>query len=200
MATVRKERLKSELREEILSAARDLFVHEGYESVSMRKIADKVGCAAGTIYLHFQDKDAILGAICVETFSKLNVRMEAIANDKGDPLERLRRGGRLYVQFALDHPYHYQVTFGISACAEHRDDYALQAGGRSFDCLRRNVGACVEAGLLRSNDVEEVAQSLWCALHGMVMLLITKCNFPFIEQSRLIDSVLDICIEGIRKK
>ena len=93
MVAGRRERLRQELRDEILEAARALFVHEGYGSVSMRKIADTVGCAPGTIYLHFADKAAILSAIVVETFTKLDKRMQAIANDKGDPLERLRRGG-----------------------------------------------------------------------------------------------------------
>src|SRR5215813_2157523 len=102
--TARRDRLKQELREEIIAAARDLFVTEGYANVSIRKVADRVGCAPGTIYLYFEDKDSILSAICIETFAKLDKRMEAIRNDKDDPLERLRRGGRTYIQFALDHP------------------------------------------------------------------------------------------------
>src|SRR5439155_19230260 len=114
MVTARRERLRQELRDEIIAAARDLFVTEGYANVSIRKVADRVGCAAGTIYLYFEDKDSILSAICIETFAKLNRRMEAIRNDKGDPLERLRRGCLAYIQFALDHPHHYPVTFGLT--------------------------------------------------------------------------------------
>jgi AcrR family transcriptional regulator len=200
MVTARRERLKQELRDEIIAAARDLFVTEGYANVSMRKIADHVGCASGTIYLHFQDKDSILSAIVIETFAKLNKRMEAIRNDKGDPLERLRRGGRAYVEFALDHPYHYLVTFGLAGAERFKSDDAHKAGEYSFDCMRQCVRQCVDAGLLRKNDVEEVAQSLWATMHGVVMLLIGKSHFPFIEQSRLIDSVLDISMEGIRKR
>lgn len=200
MATARRERLRQELRSEIIAAARDLFVTEGYANVSIRKVADRVGCAPGTIYLYFEDKDSILSAICIETFAKLNKRMEAIRNDKGDPLERLRRGGRAYIQFALDHPYHYLVTFGLTGAARFKNDEARQAGQYSFDCMRQCVRLCVDAGLLRKNDVEEMAQSLWACLHGVVMLLISKSEFPFIEQSRLIESVLDITLEGIRKK
>jgi len=48
-----RERHKDELTGEILAAARDLFVHEGYESFSMRKLAAAVGCSAGAIYNHF---------------------------------------------------------------------------------------------------------------------------------------------------
>src|SRR5262245_27592603 len=121
MSTARRERLRRELRGDIIAAARDLFVTEGYLNVSMRKIADRVGCAPGTIYLYFEDKYSILSAICVETFAKLDKRMEAIRNDKGDPVERLRRGGRQYVLFALDHPYHYLVTFGLSGTAHFKN-------------------------------------------------------------------------------
>jgi AcrR family transcriptional regulator len=201
MASLRKERLKQELRDEILAAARDLFVTEGYANVSMRKVAERVGCASGTIYLYFEDKDAILSAICVETFAKLNKRMEAIRHDQGDPLERLRRGGRAYIQFALDHPYHYLVTFGQTGASNVvKSDEARQAGEYSFNCMRECVRLCLDAGMLRKTDVEEVAQSLWACVHGTVMLLIGKTDFPFIEQSRLIDSVLDMILEGIRQK
>jgi AcrR family transcriptional regulator len=199
MATARRERLKQELRDDIIAAARDLFVIEGYMNVNMRKIAEKVGCAPGTIYLHFEDKDSILCAIVVETFAKLDKRMEAIRNDKGDPVERLRRGGRQYILFALDHPYHYLVTFGLNGAADLRNHEARQAGQHSFNCMRECVRLCVEAGLFRINDVEQIAQSLWACMHGVVMILITKSDFPFIEQNRLIDSVLDINLAGLRR-
>lgn len=199
MATPRRERLKQEIRDDVITAARDLFVTEGYVNVSMRKIAEKVGCSPGTIYLYFEDKDAILSAICVETFAKLNKRMEAIRNDKGDPVERLRRGGRQYIQFALDHPYHYLVTFGLTGASHFKNDEARRAGQESFNCMRDCVRLCVDAGCFRINDIEQIAQSLWACMHGTVMLLIGKLDFPFIEQNRLIDSVLDMALKGLRK-
>jgi AcrR family transcriptional regulator len=199
MATARRERLKQEIRADIITAARDLFVTEGYVNVSMRKIADRVGCAPGTIYLHFEDKDSILSAICVETFARLSRRMEAIRNDKGDPVERLRRGGRQYILFALDHPYHYLVTFGLNGTGQFKSDEARRAGQESFNCMRDCVRLCVDAGRFRIDDVEQIAQSLWACLHGVVMLLISKSDFASIEQNRLIDSVLDIALEGLRK-
>jgi AcrR family transcriptional regulator len=200
MVTNRRERLKQEIRDEIVAAARELFVSEGFANVSIRKVAERVGCAPGTIYLYFDDKDSILNAICVETFAKLDKRMEAIRNDTGDPLERLRRGGRAYIQFALDHPHHYLVTFGPGRPRTMKNDEAQAAGQGSFGCFRHCVQECIDTGRLRSTDSEEIAQSLWSCWHGAVMLLITKCDFPFIEESRLIDSVLDIAIDGIQKR
>src|SRR5437870_11688177 len=107
----RREREKEGLREEILDAARTLFVKEGYESVSIRKIAEKVEYAPGTIYLYFRDKAEILDRICEETFARLATRLEAISRDRADPLDCLRRGLRTYVQFGVDNPNHYVVTF-----------------------------------------------------------------------------------------
>jgi AcrR family transcriptional regulator len=199
MVTTRRERLKQELREQILGAARELFVQQGYQAVSMRAIADRVGCAPGTLYLYFRDKASILAAICIETFSKLDKHMEAIANDPSDPLERLRRGGRMYVQFGLSHPEHYFLTFAIAGQDPLNTTEFMQVGLGSFNCLRSVVSACIEAGQLRFNDVEQVAQSVWAAVHGVVMLLISKPEFPFIERNRLIDSVVDMSIEGVRK-
>jgi AcrR family transcriptional regulator len=197
MVTARRERLRQQIKDDIIAAARELFVTEGYVNVSMRKIADKVGCAPGTIYLYFEDKNAILSSICIETFAKLNKRMEAIRNDKGDPVERLRRGGRQYVLFALDHPHHYLVTFGLTGTSHFLNADARHAGQESFNCMRECVRLCVDAGRFRIDDVEQIAQSLWACMHGVVMLLISKCDFPFIEQNRLIDSVLGISIDGL---
>ena len=107
----RRAREKEGLREEILDAARTLFVKDGYESVSIRKIAEKVEYAPGTIYLYFKDKAEILDKICEDTFAKLIVRLEAIDKDKSAPLDKMRRAIRTYIQFGLDHPHHYVLTF-----------------------------------------------------------------------------------------
>ena len=199
MAIARRERLKQELREEILAAARELFVKDGYAAVSMRGIAQRVGCAPGTLYLYFRDKDSILAAICNEMFSKLDKYMEAIADDRSDPVERLRRAGRMYVQFGLSHPDHYFLTFAIAGQGPFKNTEVLESGLNSFDCLRRVVAACVDADRLRVTDVEQVAQSVWAAAHGIIMLLISRPQFPFIEHNRLIDSVIDMAVEGFRK-
>src|SRR5260370_39487020 len=107
----RRAREKEGLREEILAAARTLFVKDGYESVSIRKIADKVEYAPGTIYLYFRDKAEILDRICEETFAKLLRKMHAIEQDSAAPLDKLRRGLRTYIQFGLENPNHYVLTF-----------------------------------------------------------------------------------------
>ena len=123
--------------------------------------------------------------------------MQAIHADPSSPLDGLRRGLRTYIQFGIDNPNHYIVTF-VQAKQLPRD-HQPKAGERCFDNLRAAVQRCVEAGQLNCDDVEEVAQAIWAGAHGLTALLITS-QFPFIEQNRLIDRVVHILIEGIRKR
>jgi AcrR family transcriptional regulator len=195
----RKSRQKESTRQEILDAARDLFVNEGFDNVSMRKIAEKVEYAPGTIYLYFKDKAEILDTLCEQTFEKLHARMEAIRRDPGNPLEGLRRGLRTYIQFGLDNPNHYIVTFVLAKSGlDVHNGGTRKAGLSCFECLAGVVRNCMEAGYLEPGDPLETAQAIWTAIHGLTSLLVSKCSFPFVEQTRLIERLIDILIKGIR--
>jgi AcrR family transcriptional regulator len=196
----RRVRQKEGLREEILDAARSLFVKEGYASTSIRKIADKIEYAPGTIYLYFRDKAEILDRICEETFAKLIRKMDAIEHDTAAPLDKLRRGLRTYIQFGLENPNHYVVTF-IQANIHGESHSAFETtGSKAFACLRQGVQQCVDAGELVSNDADELAQALWAGIHGLTSVLITCTAFPFVEQNRLIDRMVHTLVEGVRRK
>ena len=196
----RRAREKEGLREEILDAARTLFVKEGYESVSIRKIADKIEYAPGTIYLYFRDKAEILDRICEETFAKLLRKMDAIEHDSAAPLDKLRRGLRTYIQFGLENPNHYIVTF--LQAKVHLDSKSVfeTSGRKAFSCLRQGVQECIDAGELVSNDADELAQTMWAGIHGLTSLLITCTLFPFVEQNRLVDRMVHTLIEGVRRR
>ena len=108
----RRAREKEELKQRILDAARELFVRDGYENVSMRKIAEKIEYSPATIYTYFEDKDEILDSLCEETFLYLHEhKLAAFQQMKGDPLELLKKGMETYIRFGLEHPNHYIVTF-----------------------------------------------------------------------------------------
>jgi AcrR family transcriptional regulator len=197
----RRTRQKEYLRQEILDAARVLFAREGVESVSMRKIAERIEYSPGTIYLYFNDKNEILKTLCDETFSKLHQKIQAIRDDRSEPLNSLRRGLRAYIEFGLQNPNHYMVTFVLAGRALHENqrDQVLDSGLRCFDNLRGMVRRCIEEGLFRIDDIEEASQVLWAGVHGITTLLITKPGFPFVEQTRLVERVVEVLIEGVRR-
>lgn len=197
----RKARQKKFLRQEILDAASELFVKEGYENVSMRRIADKIEYSPTTIYLYFKDKAELLEQVCAETFSRLNVVMRKITEQPGDPIERLKRGMLAYIGFGLENPHHYRATFMMPYPEGFDQEKYAQPdspGMQAFDFMRRSVYDCIAAGKFREKDAELVSQTLWSGIHGITSLLITHCKgFPWVERDKLLHSVVDTLVGGV---
>jgi AcrR family transcriptional regulator len=194
----RREREKEQLRQEILDAARELFVKEGYENVSMRRIAEKIEYSPTTIYLYFEDKSDLFIAICEETFARLSKKLESISRESQNPVECLRRGCRSYVDFGLKHPNHYKLTFINFPATQigkvvHDDSAGMQAYGH----LRKNVQDCIDQNKLRETDADLISQLLWATIHGVTSLLITKPNFPWVKKERLIELTINSTIDGL---
>src|SRR5215510_11035001 len=86
------------LRRTILDAAREAFVRDGYEGVSMRKLAERIGCSHGNLYLHFKDKAALFECLVDESFDQFGEGLRNLIGSArdGDPVEVLRRAGRAY--------------------------------------------------------------------------------------------------------
>src|SRR4051794_32557040 len=118
----RKAREREELRQEIVEAARQLFIEEGYDAVSMRKIADRIEYSPATIYLYFRDKSDLLDCVCADTFRKLVARLQSIGGEPTEPVDRLRRGLRAYVDFGLENPADYRVTFMMPHAVRSRHE------------------------------------------------------------------------------
>jgi AcrR family transcriptional regulator len=199
----RKLRQKRFLRQEILDAASELFVRDGYENVSMRRIADKIEYSPTTIYLYFKDKAELLEQVCQETFLRLSQHLRAILEQPGDPVERLRRGLIAYVHFGLDNPHHYRATFMMplpEGFDEEKHKKADAPGMQAFDFLRRCVFDCISAGKMYNKDAEMASQTLWCGVHGVTALLITHEMFPWVGKQQLIESVVDSVIAGVSRK
>lgn len=200
----RRERQKETLRQDILDAARELFVREGYDNVTMRRVAEKIEYSPTTIYLYFRDKADLLFALCQESFAKLVKEFEALGRDTGDPVVALKKGLRTYIQFGLKHPHHYLATFSIpheqatpEETARHRSEESM--GMKAFDYLRTCVGECVRQGTFRV-DVEVASRALWAAIHGVTSLMIVHPEFPWGHRQQVIDLVVDSMVEGLRAR
>lgn len=168
----RKEREKLEMQEKIVKTAMKLFIKEGIENVSMRKIADKIEYSPGAIYSYFKDKGEILHAIHNEGFEKLYALQKSL-DTIADPYERLSKMGRLYMQFAFDNPDYYDLMFIAKGVAEKiSEKNEWDAGQRSYDSLKNTVKECIEQNLLPGSDVDAATFALWGFVHGMASLII----------------------------
>jgi AcrR family transcriptional regulator len=182
-------------RAEILRAAERIFVAEGYEGATIRKIADEVGVSSTCLYMHFRDKDEILLEICTEVMEQLLELNNDIYARQIDPVERLRMMLTAYVDFALGNPNAYRLVFCASPLAgsHQKNEVTQRLGAQCSDRFSGVIREIAAQGRLKTGDPKSVHQALWSACHGLVSLMLTKPSFDW-APAREITRVL---IEGL---
>ena len=189
-----REQHKAELRQLILDTAERLFVQAGtYEAVSMRNIAREINYSATTIYLYFQDKDALFQALLRETFRRLS-RAVALAVTHRDPVKGLYQAMRACITFGLEHPEHYRLLFMVRPSLAIPSESTRQIGEEAFNLLRHQVGLCIASGRFLERDHELVAQGGWVVVHGITSMLL---NRPALGRRRLTEHILSSYLRGL---
>ncbi|WP_191965561.1 TetR/AcrR family transcriptional regulator [Oryzomonas sagensis] len=195
----RKERQKESLRQEILDAAREILLAEGYAKLSMRSIAKRIEYSPTTIYLYFKNKDEILFHLCDESLERQFEAMDAAADGKSSPLARLRATLRAYIDFGLSEPDRYRITYMTDISPYVSVASILNEGSfgnKLLELVRRRLNdILVESG--SALDPESAFQTLWAHSHGIVSLLISCPDFPWVERDKLIETNIDISLKGL---
>jgi AcrR family transcriptional regulator len=183
------------LRHEILKAATELLLETGHaRSVSIRSVAQRVGVTPPSIYLHFEDKDALLDAVCARYLALLDKEMEQVAAGQPSTVDVLRAQGQAYVRFATQTPELYRLaTMGEWRSGSHVD-IALESS--AFKHMRASVQALMVGGIYRTDDPTTIALELWCAMHGVASLLVAKPHLPFGDVDAFADRVLGAVLCG----
>ncbi|HLI63541.1 MAG TPA: TetR/AcrR family transcriptional regulator [Terriglobales bacterium] len=186
---------KEQLRGEILAAAREIFVREGYEHFSMRKLAKRIEYSPASLYLHFRNKQELFDCLVEESFTRLLETLIRLrdGHQSADPVEELKHGLWAYVNFGLRHPNHYRFAFMLRPPVTKRP---YQVHG-AFEVLRYMVGRCIAAKRFRVVDGETTSQALWASAHGVTSLLIQRPTFPWVARKNLITQVIDAAVDGL---
>jgi AcrR family transcriptional regulator len=175
----RRERERSETREKILDAARELFISEGYDGVSMRKVAERIEYSPTAIYVHFADKQELFHELCQQDFGRLAEVFQS-SDMPLDPVERLKQIGRTYVQFGLQYPNHYKLMFMTPHPVHEPTEEECEIKGNpevdAYAFLKLTVQQAIDRGVFRPelHDAELLSQTLWAAVHGVISLHIAK--------------------------
>jgi AcrR family transcriptional regulator len=180
------------LRDQIRRAARELFAHEGYESISMRRVGAEVGCSPMAIYRHYENKEELLLSICEETFASMLKLLDEARQEGVTRLDQLRRCIRAVIDFHLSHPNHYKVTFMTAMPPGPLAQRKVAIGKPVMDRLIAGVRECAEAkGIEKEIDVEMTAQVIRTAIHGLAAQLITTGQtYPWKDTERLKEEVI----------
>jgi AcrR family transcriptional regulator len=181
----RREFLKAETRERIVKAAVELLLAEGVGGFSMRKVAARAGYTATAIYFHFPDREALLGEVCARQFGAFRQSFERVGR-VADPIERLMKMGKVFVDFAMEHPDHYRLMFLSSNFNLVKKEAFVERGNPAQDCyayLKATILDAMSAGRFRPEftDADELCQFFFASMHGLVALHIVKGDDPWVE-------------------
>jgi AcrR family transcriptional regulator len=203
----RREREKSETRDKILDAARELFVIEGYEGVSMRKVAEKVEYSPTAIYVYFADKNELFRELCHEDYARLAEVFQSSAMST-DPIARLKQIGATYGEFGIRNPNHYKFMFMTPHPPHELDEADAEMHGNpekdAYAFLKWAVQQAIDAGCFREGlrDAEVISQTLWASVHGVISLEIAKGGDEWVEWRPVKDRMemmLDLTLRGLVK-
>ena len=198
----RKDREKKKMRSLILKTAMKLFLEEGFENVTIRRIAERIEYSPAAIYLYYKDKDEILYAIHEIGFEKLYKQQQTILSTR-DPWKRLKKHGEVYIKFALENPEYYDLMFIMRGPAKKiKEKEEWEIGLRSFEFLKGNIKECINAGYLKRVNLDVVAFAFWSLTHGIASLVIReRCiMFPEKHLNSIIEGALDFVLNSIVKK
>ena len=170
----RRAREREEMRKRILDAARNLFASEGYDAVTLRKVADCIEYCPATIYKYFQDKDEMVRALVEDDIGQVMASIRP-SMEKQTPLERLRSIGRAYIEMGLGQPNHYRLMFMTPLLPDNDPIFQKKRSDPqtdSYGLFLSVVQQCIDEGLFRPEitDACFIAQTLWAGLHGVISL------------------------------
>lgn len=168
-------------KQEIISAALDIIMEFGLEGLTMRKLGTKLQMSGANIYNYFLNKDELYIHILISGFEILNERLRVALAERDDPLEKVEKMTRAYVQFGLDFPSYYDLMFctrdpksldyvgsSVEQLANHEKDVSMI----SFRLLKDLIAECLNNG--SEQEAFDGTVRIICELHGCINMYQTN--------------------------
>ena len=157
----RKGRQRAERERRITAAARLIAEGEGWNAVTIRRLAEKIEYSQPVLYAHFENRDAIVAAVAVEGFREITATLRTAARGSADRRDALESVATAYLAFARRHPALYEAMFTLP-----NGLHFAEAGTRleltaAFDAL---------AAVVTPANSDAATETLWATLHGLAEL------------------------------
>ena len=199
-ARERRNRDHEAMRRTILAAARDLFLKEGYENASIRKIAERIEYSPPAIYRYFTSKQDIFFAVAEAGFRLFHRAMSAEQSDT-DPLETLRRRFWRYYEFSKARPEYFALMFvdrSVPRISREWERFGFMRTAR--DELRDLIARCVDSGVFpASTNPDAVFHILATVVHGAAVIRLSDRFIPRRAADALARDAFEATLEGLRR-
>jgi AcrR family transcriptional regulator len=195
-ASARKQKETEALREQVLDKAEEIFVQEGIERVTMRRIAASIDYAPTVLYRLFANKADLTDHLIARGYNGVREHYEtALQQNDPNPMVELKNILSAYVDYALSHPNHYRMWFETGSARLEGQQLRMTHGRLQFIVYQvwlDSIEACRSKGLFAGWAALAVFQVLWSRVHGLISLRLQHPDMPWMPVVRHLDSVLSL--------
>ncbi|MCW9705973.1 TetR/AcrR family transcriptional regulator [Fodinibius salsisoli] len=192
---------KQNLKLQIIEAAREVLLSEGYRNLSLRKIARKIGVSATSIYLHFEGKDNLVHSLIEAAIERLNESLKLALPEKGGPINKLEKLAWAYVNFALTHPREYQIIYLVSSDEMTRyPKEKFRKARKGYKLVLQVLQEGIAEGIVDEKKPRIASYTFWAQLHGVLSVVLSKRLDTRIDQEEFIEEAIDHIISSYRQK
>lgn len=159
----RKERQRTERERRIIAAARATAEKDGWDAVTVRRLAQEIEYSQPVLYSHFENRDAIVAAVAVEGFREIAGALKKAKRASDEPDETLAKVAKAYLRFASQQPALYEAMFVLPTDLQFAKPETRPELRAAFEALASAISPF-------SEDVEDATETFWATLHGLAEL------------------------------
>ena len=186
----RREAQRDHARRTILDATEEILLEVGYDDFSIRRLVERCGYAAPSIYNYFGDKDGLLDALIDERFAKLAAQLKRVPRGS-DPVANIRGLALAFVRFGLKNPTHFRLLF----TPRSGDEAPPPSGEEARKHIEDTLAALWESGRLRTGDAQTAGQALSLLCQGLVWGRISRPDYAW--SKTLTEDSIDALLRGL---
>lgn len=190
-----------DLRQALLTLAKQQLTSQGIESLSLRAISREAGVSHAAAYRHFPNKEALVAALACAGFEQLQTFVAGeVAQYAEDPTEQFFQCGIAYVTFAINNATLFRLMFGVSGVDRLQYPATHAAAQTSFGVLVGTIERGQAAGLIGSGEPRQLAFTAWAAVHGLATLALQDQITPqgTIDPERLVRNSAKLLWHGLK--
>ena len=179
-----------------MGTAKDIARREGWQAVSIRKIADAIEYSAPIVYEYFDSKDVLLDAIRNEGFRHLHVEYNRIIKLYRDPEKRLYEISLIQWEFARQHPEMYQVMYNLDGAYCTMPVYESDEMQAVSDAVCQILFSFIPKS---KESIQRLYFEWWSVSHGMIMLaMLLKGQQPLDKSEEIYCEAIRRFVRGLR--
>ncbi|GAB4144850.1 MAG: hypothetical protein OHK0017_03800 [Patescibacteria group bacterium] len=186
----RKLRQQQQLRNAILEATKSIAAEDGFEAITMRRIADEIEYSLPVIYKYFTNKEAIIAEIAKEGFLELQETLAKAGKSGKNYTEAAINMATAYVEYAIEKPSMYRAMFNQNGVINH-DSEILKESEDAFDFIAAFFQDLKDRLGAKIDNVHDTTELVWSSFHGLASLvLINRINRGKVRYKELAERMI----------